>query len=322
MALDLNIEPTEADYVNAMKKIISASALYDKNAPGCSSLDAFDAAYLTPASFREVVKKAFNLVFTQEELLSVIKRFSDDTGNNVSCSKFLIHFIKTGAEERDKIKLLQLEKQRHDNYLRKSEHERKMKESEDKVMLTLSDKYSEADQDKAFEKLTIAAKKYDRSHPGAMSLDGFDEKELKPHVFREMIKRTFGLILTPAELAATVSHYDPKNTGKVSSKKFLIHFLKLGIAERNKDLTTNLQKLREDAEIREREAREKLATQWAKMELSLTFEYTVQDKETAIEKLKEAAHKFDASNPMGLTAFEVKTMSPAGLLHVLQYWLY
>ena len=62
--LDVDNFFTEADRQAAIDKLIKASAKYDKTAPGCMGLDAFDAAYLTPLEFREVVKRVFALNFT------------------------------------------------------------------------------------------------------------------------------------------------------------------------------------------------------------------------------------------------------------------
>ena len=55
---------TESDRQSAIDKLIKASAKYDKTAPGCMGLDAFDAAYLTPLEFREVIKRVFALNLT------------------------------------------------------------------------------------------------------------------------------------------------------------------------------------------------------------------------------------------------------------------
>lgn len=130
-----------------------------------------------------------------------------------------------------------------------------------------------------------------------MSLDGFEQKQMKPHVFREMIKRTFGVVLTPGELGACMHYFDPKKNGTISSKKFLIYFLKLGIVERELTHKSDLEKLKADSLLREREHTEKLAAQWAKMELNLNFHFTEEDKQSALEKLAEAALKFDPSSP-------------------------
>jgi len=154
-----------------------------------------------------------------------------------------------------------------------------------------------------------------------MSLDGFEQKVMKPHVFREMIKRTFGVVLqVPHELAAVMHYFDPKKIGVINSRKFLIYFLKLGIAEREADHRKSMDKLRSDAAFREKEHQDKLVAQWAKMELTLTSDFTEDERESALAKLSDAAFKFDPASPgpMGLTAFNGKTMSPAVFKEMLR----
>lgn len=310
--VQIETEYSYEDKESAMKKLTNASALYDRNSPGCVSLDAFSAQYLTPGMFREIAKKTFNILLAPQELAAVIDEYNDGNGN-VLCSSFIIAFIKTGTEEREKTRLIQLEKQRHLNFMAKADHERKIKEAEEKMLLKVTTEFTAQDKENAFEKITYAAKKYDKSHPASMTLDGFEQKIMKPHVFREMIKRTFGIILTNGELAAVIAHFDVDKKHIVRSKKFLNYFLKLGIAERERDHKMSLQKLRDDAKLREREHREKMAAQWAKMELDVHFNYTPEEKKSAIDKLTEASAKFDPASPgpMGLTAFEASTLSPA-----------
>ena len=64
LVLDVDNFFTESDRQSAIDKLIKASAKYDKNSPGCMGLDAFDAAYLTPLEFREVIKRVFALNLT------------------------------------------------------------------------------------------------------------------------------------------------------------------------------------------------------------------------------------------------------------------
>ena len=314
---ELNLEDTEfteADRKSAIEKLTKISALYDKNAPGCVSLDAFNTSYLTANVFREVIKKTFNLILTNKELTAIINEYQHtDSKNTIDCNKFLISFIRMGSEERNQNKIIQLNKQRNDNILRKSEHIRILKKQETKLLIKLTYIYTEHDKDEAFKKLLKYSKKYDKNHPNAMSLDGFNEKFLLPHIFREMIKRTFGVIFNEGELNACIHFFDPKKTGKINSRKFLIYFLKLGIAEREKDYKNSLEKLRNDIYMKEKEHEEKLALQWSKNEISLDFQFSETERKSALEKLSDAAFRFDPSSPgpMGLVAFNGKKLSPA-----------
>ena len=312
--LDLGaITHSLGDKRTAMEKLLEASAKYDKNAPGCVSLEAFDAKFLTPLQFREQLKRTFNVRVSDAELAALVKEFDPERAGNVQSQAFLISFLKMGAEERGRLHSVQLALQRQQNLDRKNEHARKMAEAALKMSLRLENNYSPEDRESAFFKYTKAAKKYDRNHPGSMSLDGFEEAELDVVTFKEMIRRTFGLALEPPELAALVHFFDEGGKGKVPSKPFLRHFLKAGIEERAVDHRASLESLRASQVARERQHQEKLQSQWAKMELGLKSDFDQIDKDRAIQKLTDAAFKFDprAAGPMGLTAFQGKSMSAA-----------
>ena len=91
------------------------------------SLDAFNALFLTPLEFKEIVKRTFNLNFLPKELSAVIHDFKDDDGNVIS-KNFVTKFIQIGADERTKFKLIMLEKQRNQDKWRKEEQERKLRQ--------------------------------------------------------------------------------------------------------------------------------------------------------------------------------------------------
>jgi len=54
------------------------------------------------------------------------------------------------------------------------------------------------------EKIEIVAAKYDKNHPSSVSLDGFQGASMTPGIFREMLKRTFNIRLSPKELGAVM----------------------------------------------------------------------------------------------------------------------
>ena len=84
---------------------------YDKNGPGAVPLTAFDALYLTPIQFKEVLKRTFGLVLSPGELLALLKEFKDKIGN-VNSKEFVVRFIQMGVDARHAFKLKQLEKLR------------------------------------------------------------------------------------------------------------------------------------------------------------------------------------------------------------------
>ena len=61
------------------------------------------------------------------------------------------------------------------------------------------DTYEEEDFHSAFKKMDECSEKFDKSAPGAPNY-AFDMKYMEPHVFREQLRRAFGLALNGSEL--------------------------------------------------------------------------------------------------------------------------
>ena len=186
------------------------------------------------------------------------------------------------------------------------------------MTLSVSYDFTEDEKVEAFKKLAAAAKKFDRNGPGCMSLDGFEQKTLSAGVFREMIKRTFGLIPNTGELGAIMCYFDREKTGQVNSQDFLVHFLKVGAAERNKDKTASLRKIREDAIERKKIQEDLLAAQWRKTEISVDQKVSDKDRDSSLEKLTEAAAKYDPSVSGTPIAFQAKFLTAAVFREMLK----
>lgn len=56
---------------------------------------------------------------------------------------------------------------------------------------------------------------YDKSSPTAPSLDGFQVSYMVPHVFKDMLRRTFNLKFTPKEFGAVMRHFDKNANNQV-----------------------------------------------------------------------------------------------------------
>lgn len=334
-AVDVDPNFESSDRSNAITKLTMASAKYDRNAPGCVSLDMFVAAFLTPMQFREAVKNTFNVTLTPRELSAMIKEFAtNDKSGNVDCAAFVRAFLRYGVEERNRNKAVQLDKQHRMNYYRKTEHERKLKELESKITVDIQYDVLEEHEISAFDKLAAAAVKYDKNNPGAVSLEGFNAQTITPAVFRELLKRTFNVVLTPYELGACVKYFEygrdnfveekeyeaNDNTIPVDCKAFLVHFFQLGFSGRSKERAKQLRKQRDDNAKREREAHDKLAGQWAKTNVEIDYNFSVGDEASAFEKIHAAAEKFDPTNPgpIGLKAFKSSDMGPGVLREMIR----
>jgi Ca2+-binding EF-hand superfamily protein len=306
------------DRTSAWNKMTVASAKYDRNAPGAGSLRPFEAAYLTPMEFRGVVKSAFNLDVNPAELAAIIKEFCDDAGN-VPTKPFLVAFMQLGAKEREKTKLVQLEKNRRANKLRREAQARLLREQEAKMVKNVNlTAYTPAEQESSYTKMSTAAKAYDKSMPGCMSLEAFECKTLSAGMFREAIKRTFNLRVSDGELVCLINRFDPQSKGEVNCKLFTTDFVRMGIAMRRKDAVDTLERLREDARLREKEAEEKLAWQWKRMELDISYNFSRAENESAQEKLRLAAEQFTQGGASQMPAFASHEMPPAEFREMLK----
>lgn len=163
---------------------------------------------MKPAVFREMLKRTFGLQCTPQELGALIHIFDKNNDGEIECSEFLLQFFKFGFAARNEEIAAQRAKQAKMNAEAEAERIRKLQQQEEKMELKVDYDFSEADEARMHEKIAEAAKKYDKNHPASVSLEGFDVKYMKPGVFREMLKRTFNLHLTPKELGAAVRTYD------------------------------------------------------------------------------------------------------------------
>ncbi len=164
--------------------------------------------------------------------------------SGICCRDFLTSFVKLGFDAREKDAKEQRRLQQRMEKDAVQDRVQKKKQLADKMELKVDYDYSEVDEARMIEKLAYAAKKFDRAHPSSMSLDGFDVAFLRPGEFREMLKRTFNLILTGKELGAAVRTYDLGGKGVVNCREFLVKFLQDGQAQRDEEKAIQLEQNR------------------------------------------------------------------------------
>ena len=207
-----------------------------------------------------------------------------------------------GTEERSKLRLIQLEKQRRSEKLRSTYHERKMDQlvSGREVVLDFNS-VSDEDKERALTKLLTAAASYDRRDPNAVPLDGFAASRLSAGQFREQLKRAFGVNLTLPELAALVNHFQDDTTSEINSKRFIAHFLKLGSMERDK--------VRREALKRQRKKKEEHAKELVDQRVLSTRAYWLQPQEFSADDTIEALNSLAAA----LSKCEVYTIGADAL---------
>jgi hypothetical protein len=208
--LELVSDYSEQDFQSAMSKILEAAVKYDKMMPGAVPLDAFVAEFMNPGEFREQMKLVFHLHLSVKEVSAFFHHFNQEQAdkNLLNCSSFLVAFFRMGFTEKSRrLKAFWEEK-------KKVEKERERKRVEDekelaaKNALKVNFTFTDEDKERAIIKLRAAAKLYDKTTPGAMSMKAFEIKEMAPHIFKEQLKRVFNLNVTPAEMGALMAVFD------------------------------------------------------------------------------------------------------------------
>jgi len=303
---------------------------------------------MSPAVLREMLKRVFNLRVTSKELGAILKSFDEkeeaaaaqanpfpsstskataeaeataalvgeggaaDKPVQVSCNDFLRHFFRLGIEGRDREKAEQRRRQAMLDKLAAEEAERKLHESENKMSLAVDYDFSAVDEARANEKVKQASTKYDRNAPGCQSLDGFECESLSAGAFRDLLRRTFNLVLTNKELGYLVRKHDKTGTGRVTCTPFITSFLRIGQEERHAHHVKQLEKQRRLDALAEQEHLQKMKAvqEGGGKELKISYDFTDNDLQSARAKLTEAAVFFDRARGGSLSSFEALSLSP------------
>lgn len=219
------VESTEADLKSVLKKIVDGAVKYDRLMPGAVQLDAFDCELLKPHELKEQLKMTFNIPVTVPELSAFIRHFNKDNDHSehINCASFLIHFFRLGFEEKNR-RLHQLwDDKRRVEEARQQKAALEKQGQEMRHSLKVDRNFTEEDKASAMRKLRVAARLYDKTTPGAMSMKSFDVKDMPPHVFKEQLKMVFNLKATPAEMGALVAMFDGMAACTISCRMRMTH---------------------------------------------------------------------------------------------------
>ena len=347
MELKIDYDFGEVDEARALQKLGNAAKLYDKNHPSAVPLEPFQCSSLPPTVFRDVLRRLFNVNLSPKELGSLVANFDRQGVGMINCQSFLVRFIQMGAELRAQERHKQLESIRKQESIATVDTERNLKETSSNIWDIANIEVTEDVRKSAMQKLRLAACKYDRTHPAALSLQGFEVLTMKPSTFRDMFRRTFNVRLTKAEALAIVQEYrNPNNNTNTnnnnvtsnstkdlsSSNKggttpaetetanepelicadFLTNFIKIGFEERDRLKSESLLAQRK-AEREEKERLQKFLEQSLRVDVDVDFDFQDSDLQSALAKITPVAVKYDRTLPSAkaLTSFEVLVMDPA-----------
>ena len=318
--MKVNFDMTPEEQSSAFQKLTRAATNYHKSHPSAVGLEGFDAMQLTYGEFRELLKRTFNIRLTEGELAALIAFFDTESEGFIRSKDFLLHFFKTGFSERNKVHSEAIRKDRELARQREKEAQEKLRAQWAKMELDIDWNFTQADTDSALAKMTKAAREYDANHPSAMSLSAFDGASMTPAVFREMLKRVLGIMLTDQELGALIKNFDKDGDNKIDCPEFMVKFTSLGFKEKSKLRTAQLQKI---AEHNKRVAEEKKAKEDAKehkREAFVNWDFTNEEFNSALDQLKVAAGNYDRHHPssVSLDGFQGASLSPGHFREMLK----
>ena len=136
-----------------------------------------------------------------------------------------------------------------------------------------------------------------RPEKDAVILKAFQSKSIPYDSFRKYLYSAFWLAFDETEFESFASYFDPQGEKVINGYDFMIVFIKL----------FTMRKARESLEVREKqeafllqqkeEEERKKQEQEKKMDLTADFSYSDEVKARALQKLREAAFKFDPKHP-------------------------
>ena len=148
---------------------------------------------------------------------------------------------------------------------------------------------SEEDKESGLTKLKKAVASYERHHPAAMSLSGFESPCLPPAVVKSLLKSTFSVDLSPKEFGGVVQPYLVAG-GNINAISLLNHIMHLSRHEkaekRYKKIETNRAYI--EAMLKEDEEREAAS----KKKSADRLVHDEEDRKSLMAKLKEASQLF------------------------------
>ena len=265
-------------------------------------LTAFEAKTLSPAIFREMLRRSFNLKVTDAELAALVAEFDKLGNKTVVCSDFMVRFTTMGSEKRDAARLTQLEKQRKLTSAAQVEAAAKKKALDSKLEINEAEmKFEIEDLESALQKIRLLASNYDRSHPSAPSLQGFVGTDMRPTEFKNMMMRTFNTPLSPKELGALVEFFNANNPavlngtgspspGLINTQGFLTYFNKIQRDEQAKRHSDRIERDRE-AVRQQLEAKKQQRLKKQQEDLNLLI-FGPDDEITCLAKIRKAAQEY------------------------------
>ena len=295
---------TEGDWKSAMKKITAAAADYDKTSASAMSLQAFQGSAMHPPLFRDMVFRTFGVTLSPGEAGAVIKYFDKDGDGTVDGGEFLLLFTKLGFNEKGR-RFAERKKEKERRDLQDKQWWIKREREINQMNAKKVDRsFTPAHKELALQKIAKCAVDFNVDPINSLALQSFQGSVMEPHVFKEMLRRTFNLKMSPGELGAIISIFDKDGDGEIDGAEFLNQFFKIKHQERDRRAEARREEQRKAEEKAIREAEERENERLRKLKEKCAF--SEKERLSAMKKIKDEALRFDrtAANSMGLDSFQ------------------
>mmetsp|Transcript_35368 Transcript_35368/g.45400 ORF Transcript_35368/g.45400 Transcript_35368/m.45400 type:complete len:571 (+) Transcript_35368:131-1843(+) len=288
------------EIIHVKKKLGRLAMNFDPQRSGV--LRGFDGTSLGPTEFKEQMRRNFGMNLTPSELGAMITWFDKDGDGTVDCGEFLSEFFKLGRELRRKEKL-HLDK-RH-AFLQQQREERQQKNIAKRTALIKTKvdyDFSEKDRERALKKVSNVASFFDRNK-NQVALRAFIEGgSMDPTTFKQILWRSLGIKVSPAELGALMKEFDNDGDGSVDADEFIFKFFQIGRQERQNALRHKM-KNDETISMKNKKFDQDLIEKYSKMVETKPKEYSETDLEKAISKVAHVARLYDRERGFNLMSF-------------------
>ena len=299
--------------MTAKQKIGKVACFHD---PLKTTLSGFHTEALEPTEFRELLRRTFFIILSDEELGALVTMF-DNGDKKVDCIQFITEFFRLGKQEKMKMKM---QKKELDEKIEKF-HEKLKIERERRLeafnKTKVANTWTEEEEMSAVRKITTVAFTYDFFKGG---LEGFnDVNEVTPIQFRELMRRNFDCYLSAEETAALVNAFDVSGNGTIDAKEFMYHFFRLGRNEKDRHFRRSKKITEKRAEdIRKR--KEAIKDKYGTLVLAKVVPASEHDKKVALSKITNAAIRYRADCQfMDIRkSFEADSLTPTEFRELLK----
>ena len=277
----------------AKEKVRVKAAHYDRARSGAPFADT---KTLTPAEIQYKLRYLFGIYLTKLELKALVQDFDRDGDGDIDNAEFQVAFFRLAQEGKDRIIQDKLRRQRKIASEKKRVEQERCDDLVRRTQINLCD-YSMHDLEKVQATVAKVAETYDVELEEAMgpALKVF-EGHMNPTQFKEQLRKSLNIELSLPELSALFEHCDRDKSGSIEGAEFKFEFLRLRrqgalnakrrLENANKRINTRMANL--EAECLKRFNRE--------LQLEVSYEYSEEDKQRALDSIARVAAHFDPSD--------------------------